>query len=93
MARNSRRSTAEASAGRRSNRSTAPTGRPGEETIALQVGKYIADGVIITLSQSADNSSPNIAVEVDLSHGFVFEAENDQVQEQGRFSLMWNRNY
>jgi hypothetical protein len=66
---------------------------PGDDTVALQVGKYVATGVIVSLSQTPDQAVPSIAVEVDLKHGFLFEAESDQIQEQGRFSIKWNRSF
>lgn len=65
----------------------------GEESTALQVGKYLTRGILFTVSQGADPSSGNIAVEVDMTHGFIFEAEALQQLEQGRFSLKWNMNY
>jgi hypothetical protein len=65
----------------------------GGETIALQVGKYIAEGVIVTVSQGAEDSSTNISIEVDIKHGFIFQAETQQQQEQGKFTLKYNLNY
>lgn len=60
------------------------------DELSVQIGKYIAKGVMITLSQSATSS--NVIVEVELKHGFVFQAETQQ-EEEGKFSLKWNRNY
>ena len=65
----------------------------GEETIALQVGKIVFPGFLVSIKQGADDSSPNIAIEVDLTHGFTFEAESEQQPAQGKFSLLWNLNY
>ncbi len=65
----------------------------GGETISIQVGKYVAKGVLVSISQSAENSAPNISIEVDIGKGFFFEAETDQLQEQGKFGIKWNRNY
>jgi translocation and assembly module TamB len=68
-------------------------GYEGKETISLQVGKVITPGVIVTIKQSAEDSNPDIGVEVDLTHGFVLEVESQQQPEQGKFSLKWNVNY
>ena len=71
-----------------------PTGTDAEgETVAIQVGKYIAHGVIVSVSQGAEESSTNINIDVDLGHGFFLQAETDQRQEQGVFGLKWNVNY
>ncbi|MDE3045672.1 MAG: translocation/assembly module TamB [Verrucomicrobiota bacterium] len=63
------------------------------ETVSIQVGKYVARGVIVSVSQGAENSSTNISIEVDLTHGFTFLAETDQLQEQGKFGFKWILNY
>ncbi|MDE3047668.1 MAG: translocation/assembly module TamB, partial [Verrucomicrobiota bacterium] len=65
----------------------------GGETVALQVGKYVSKGVLVSFSQGADESSTNISVEIELKNNFVFQIESDQRQEQGRFTLKWNLNY
>ena len=65
----------------------------GGESVAIQVGKYVAKGVIVSISQSAENSAPNISIEVDIGSGFYFQAESDQIHEQGKFAVKWNRNY
>jgi hypothetical protein len=70
-----------------------PTGTAGEETLSLQVGKIVFPGFLVIIKQGADDSSPNIAIEVDLTHGFTFEAESEQQPAQGKFSLQWNLNY
>lgn len=65
----------------------------GGESIALEVGKYVSEGVLVTLRQGTEESSTNISVEIELKHNFVFEIESDQRQEQGKFTLKWNLNY
>ncbi len=60
------------------------------DNIAVQVGKYLAEGVMVTLSQSAESSQ--VIVEVELKHGFILQAET-QEDDQGKFSLKWNMNY
>jgi len=63
------------------------------EKTALQVGKYVMKGVMVTLSQGMDQDTSNIIVEVDLTHGFIFQAETQREEEQGKFSLKWNFSY
>jgi autotransporter translocation and assembly factor TamB len=64
---------------------------PSEKNeIALQIGKYLTKGVMVTLSQSA--TSTQVIVEVELKQGFVFQAETQEEQE-GKFSLKWRKNY
>ncbi len=60
------------------------------DRIGIQIGKYLTKGVMVTLSQSAESS--DIIVEVELKAGFVFQAET-QADQQGKFSLKWNKNY
>ncbi|MES2121360.1 MAG: translocation/assembly module TamB domain-containing protein, partial [Chlamydiota bacterium] len=62
----------------------------GSDEIAVQIGKYLTRGVMITLSQSATSSQ--VMVEVELPKGFVFQAETQEEQE-GKFSLKWTRSY
>lgn len=64
------------------------TARPDE--IAIQIGKYLTKGVLITLSQSATSSQ--VIVEVEFNYGFVFQAETQEEQE-GKFSLKWTHSY
>lgn len=63
---------------------------PGSDEIAVQVGKYLTRGIMITLSQSATSSQ--VIVEVELPKGFVFQAET-QEEEEGKFSLKWRKSY
>jgi translocation and assembly module TamB len=64
--------------------------KDGTDEISVQVGWYLTHGVTISLAQSATSS--DVIVEVDLKHGFIFQAET-QNQEEGKFSLKWNKNY
>ncbi len=63
-----------------------------EETgeFAVQIGKYITKGVMISLIQGTETS--HVKVEVELKMGFVLEAET-QEEDQGKFSFKWNKNY
>jgi hypothetical protein len=65
----------------------------GGETVALQVGKYITKGVLVSFSQGVEDSSPNISVEIEIKDNIVFQIESDQHQEQGKFTLKWHLNY
>ncbi len=71
---------------------TDPTAEGGE-TVALQVGKYVSKGVLVSFTQGTEESSTNISVEIELKDNFVFQIESDQHQEQGKFTLKWNLNY
>lgn len=72
---------------------TSPAGGEGGEAVALQVGKYIAKGVLVSFTQGTDESSTNISVEIEMKNNFIFQIESDQRQEQGKFTLKWNLNY
>jgi len=63
------------------------------DQMASQLGKYITRGIVVSISQGEEQGSSNIIVEVDLKKGFVFQAETQQQQEQGKFSLKWRHNY
>lgn len=70
-----------------------PIGRDGGQSIALQVGKYVTRGVLVSVSQGPEGGSTNLGVEVDLTNGFIFQAESQQEPEQGKFTIKWNLNY
>lgn len=65
------------------------------DKMAIQLGKYISKGIVVSLSQGLEQGSSNIIIEVDLKKGFIFQAESESQQEQtqGKFSLKWRRNY
>ncbi len=65
-------------------------GKDGTDEISVQIGWYLTHGVTLSLSQSATSS--DVTIEVDLKNGFIFQAET-QNQEEGKFSLKWNKNY
>ncbi len=65
----------------------------GADTISLEVGKVIFPGFLVAIRQGAEDDSPNMRVEVDLTHGFTLGLESEQQPEQGKFSLNWNINY
>jgi autotransporter translocation and assembly factor TamB len=70
-----------------------PTNDEGGQSIALQVGKYVTRGVLVSVSQGPEGGTTNLSVEVDLTNGFSFQAASQQEQEQGKFTLKWNLNY
>ena len=71
-----------------------PTGDDDlSETIAVQVGKYVSEGVLVSFTQGAEDASTNISIEVEMKHGFILQLESDQRQEQGKFTLKWHRNF
>jgi autotransporter translocation and assembly factor TamB len=73
---------------------TVPSEEPDvEDTIALQVGKYVSEGVLISLTQGAEDAAPNINIAIELSGGWVIQLDSDQRQEQGKFTVRWNRTY
>lgn len=71
------------------------TSRDSEEPdqTAVQVGKYVTKGVLVSLSQGMEQGSSNVIVEVDLTNGFVFQAETQQQKEQGKFTIKWSHNF
>lgn len=64
--------------------------KPGSDEVAVQIGKYLTRGIMITLSQSATSSQ--VIVEVELPKGFIFQAET-QEEGEGKFSLKWRKTY
>lgn len=65
------------------------------ETIAVQVGKYISEGVLVSYSQAAENTAGNISVEVEVKGNLSFILESDQAdeQKQGKFTFRWAKTY
>ncbi|MBI2743381.1 MAG: translocation/assembly module TamB domain-containing protein [Chlamydiales bacterium] len=66
------------------------SGQEGSDSVSVQIGKYLTRGVLVTLVQGT--SSSQVQVEVDLKNGFVLIAET-QEEEEGKFTLKWNKNY
>jgi translocation and assembly module TamB len=58
--------------------------------VSVQIGKYLTEGVMITLSQSTEQS--HVIVEVELKGGFVLQAET-HFNDQGKYIFKWNKNY
>lgn len=73
---------------------TQPTKTDDGSEVALKVGKYVTKGVLVSVAQGVGENSTNVIVEVDLKHGFIFQAESQQQNEQqGKFTLKWGHNY
>jgi hypothetical protein len=70
-----------------------PTDPFATDQMAVQIGKYISKGTVISFSQGEEQGSTNVIVEVDLRKGFIFQAESQQEQEQGKFTLKYRYNY
>jgi len=64
-----------------------------DTTLAVQVGKYVTEGVLVSVTQGSDFSNPNIRIEFEVREGFSFVLESQQPQEQGKFSLKWSKIY
>ncbi len=72
---------------------TVPSGKDElEETIALQVGKYVAEGVLVSVTQTAEDASADINIEIDVGGGWIVQLESDQRQEQGKLTVKWTHN-
>jgi autotransporter translocation and assembly factor TamB len=61
--------------------------------VAIQVGQYLINGLLITVSQGTEQDISTIIVEVDLLHGFVLQLESQPDIAQGKFVLKWKHNY
>lgn len=73
--------------------STSPEDPDDPDKMALQVGKYVAKGVLVSYSQGTEEGSSNASVEVDMGAGFILQIETIQEEEQSRFTIKWSRNY
>lgn len=65
------------------------------ETIAVQVGKYVTEGVLVSYSQTAENTAGNLSVEVEMKGNlsFILESEQTDDQKQGKFTFRWAKTY
>lgn len=70
-----------------------PTDPYGTDQMAVQLGKYISRGLVISYSQGEEQGTSNIVIELDLKKGFIFQAESQQEKEQGKFTLKYRYNY
>lgn len=61
--------------------------------VQVQVGKYLHKGVLVSIHQNAEETAPDISIEIELSKGFSIQLQTDQKREQGKFGLRWSRHY
>lgn len=64
----------------------------GEEDLSLQIGKYITDGVFISINKSLSEAANRVAIEANLMKNFKAQAEVSD-DEQGKVMLKWKRDY
>ena len=70
------------------------SGEGENKDFALQVGKYLWEGVFVSLNKSIGAAPDRVAVEVKLKKNFKAEAEVDiGSSSQGKVSLKWKRDY
>jgi len=60
--------------------------------VAVQVGKYITRGVLLTMTQGTTAESAKYNIDVDLQYGLLLQLETMQNRE-GKISLKWNKAY
>ncbi len=69
-------------------------GEGEDKDFSLQVGKYLWDGVFISLNKSIGAAPDRIAIEAKLKKDFKAEAEVDiGTSSQGKISLKWKKDY
>ena len=71
-----------------------PSTESGEK-MALQVGKYVQEDVLVSYTQAAEYSAGDISIEISFKGGTSFVLESDQAdeQKQGKFSFKWSKTY
>lgn len=71
---------------------TGPPSQQSQNDVSLKVGKYISDGVAVTVSKNVTSDATLFGVEAQLAPGISAEAEVSDDQE-GIVSLKWKKNY
>lgn len=61
-------------------------------TVAVQVGKYLTRGVLLTVTQGTTAESSRYNVDVDLKYGLMLQLETT-AQRDLKMSLMWSKTY
>jgi len=61
--------------------------------VSIQVGQYLINGLMVSVSQGTQQDASTIIVELNLAHGFVLQLESQQDTAQGKFILKWKHNY
>ncbi|NGX31060.1 MAG: hypothetical protein K940chlam8_00419 [Chlamydiae bacterium] len=60
--------------------------------VAVQVGKEITKGVLITTTQGTTADSRSYSIEIDLKYNLILQLETNQ-QRDGKISLKWSKSY
>ncbi len=60
--------------------------------VAVQVGKYITRGVLLTMTQGTTAESAKYNIDIDLQYGLMLQLETMQNRE-GKIALKWNKTY
>lgn len=64
----------------------------GQSDVSLKVGKYISDGVAVTVSKNVTSDANYVGIEAQITPDISAEAEVSDTQE-GIVSLKWKKNY
>jgi autotransporter translocation and assembly factor TamB len=68
----------------------------GPPTVAVQVGKYLTRGVLLTVTQGTTAESQRYNVDVDLKYGLMLQLETggqNTDQRDLKVSLIWSKTY
>ena len=65
----------------------------GVDQIAVEVGKYITRGLLVSYRQGIDEGMSNASAEIDVGWGFIFQIETIREEEQTRATLKWSHNF
>ena len=63
------------------------------DKIAVEVGKYIIRGLLVSYRQGIDDGMSNASAEIDIGWGFILQIETIREEEQTRATLKWSRNF
>lgn len=63
------------------------------DQIAVEVGKYITRGFLVSYRQGIEDGMSNASVEIDVGWGFILQIETISEEEQTRATLKWSHNF
>lgn len=63
------------------------------DKVAVQIGKYLTRGVMVTYSQGTEEGTSNASLEIDLGHGFLFQIETIQEEQQNKGTIKWTKDF
>ena len=66
--------------------------RGSNDSLRLQVGKYLTPNIFISVNTGLDNESHNVAAEVKLHHDLSLQVEADR-KAAGQISFKWRKDY